>query len=628
MKPLNGWAVVAILASWGAFLLLHQNLLGWSLSAGAVLCALLRGRVAISRRFWMVSWLAVVVIASLIFRAASTRAQGSGLIYLPLLPVVVSLGVATYPALLRQHTRREYWASLVISGLLFLLCGLNLEPLAREFALLATLWTTAFSLSARAELTGRRPGLGTYLTLLPAFAVLGLMALGYAYSELQANSLLRYLSSGTGLTFPASSKLNTLQSAETNPAVVVRVFSRQPNTYLPARIYTTYEGGAWTSKEVSQPVMGQPVGQDYHYQLGLEHAGTPKLERLEIHNSPSVIMAPRDASWVELNKPKLYLLSGHLMEVRGGGNELQTYTVARYPEKELAPPESPEYLESCLQLPADLNPVVKKLAQKEMGEGSAMMRATHLVAWFQSNFRYGYGYDFANSKDPIGDFLLERPPAHCEVFAATMTLMLRTQRIPARYVNGFVVVEQSWTGDYYVVRVRDAHAWVELWDGNQWHLLDPTPPTALEPPHNWGGWFDSLKEVFEYATRIFTNFSLTGFLEWLGQHWRWPALGVLVLVGLRLRRLAWFPRLNRTPVGPQHGWISELSRTLQPFGYARQDWETLLHWGHRLQEWPQGAPAARWLNDYSAFRYGGQGEEAELGRRWSELIKDLRSQKG
>ena len=53
--------------------------------------------------------------------------------------------------------------------------------------------------------------------------------------------------------------------------------------------------------------------------------------------------------------------------------------------------------------------------------------------------------------------------------------MLRVVGIPSRVVNGFQRGEWNPYGDYWVVRMRDAHSWVEAHDGNAWITLDPSP---------------------------------------------------------------------------------------------------------------------------------------------------------
>ena len=79
-------------------------------------------------------------------------------------------------------------------------------------------------------------------------------------------------------------------------------------------------------------------------------------------------------------------------------------------------------------------------------------------------------------KDPIANFLFERKQGHCEYFASSMAVMLRTLGIPSRVVNGFRSDEFNDITGNYVVRAKDAHSWVEAYfPGYGWQTFDPTP---------------------------------------------------------------------------------------------------------------------------------------------------------
>lgn len=92
--------------------------------------------------------------------------------------------------------------------------------------------------------------------------------------------------------------------------------------------------------------------------------------------------------------------------------------------------------------------------------------------------------------DPVEDFIVNNPRGHCEYFASALTLMLRSQDIPARMVVGFKGGERNSLGGYYQVRQLHAHSWVEAYVENLpstaatrtsiapnagWLRLDPTP---------------------------------------------------------------------------------------------------------------------------------------------------------
>ena len=80
-------------------------------------------------------------------------------------------------------------------------------------------------------------------------------------------------------------------------------------------------------------------------------------------------------------------------------------------------------------------------------------------------FQYSLaGQDRDPNIDPIEDFVTKHPQGHCEYFATALTLMLRSQGIPARMVVG-LQVRRRWNavGGYYQVRQLHAHTWVEAY---------------------------------------------------------------------------------------------------------------------------------------------------------------------
>jgi hypothetical protein len=73
------------------------------------------------------------------------------------------------------------------------------------------------------------------------------------------------------------------------------------------------------------------------------------------------------------------------------------------------------------------------------------------------------------------DCFLEIKQGFCVHFATAMTMMLRTQGIPARYVLGYLPGKRTADGTWEVPRSA-AHAWVEVYfPGHGWVEFDPTP---------------------------------------------------------------------------------------------------------------------------------------------------------
>jgi hypothetical protein len=86
----------------------------------------------------------------------------------------------------------------------------------------------------------------------------------------------------------------------------------------------------------------------------------------------------------------------------------------------------------------------------------------------------------AGGADPLSDFLFRVKQGHCEYFATALAVMLRTQGIATRVVNGFLPGEYNQAAGAFTVRQSDAHSWVEVYfpQTNSWVTFDPTPPAG------------------------------------------------------------------------------------------------------------------------------------------------------
>jgi transglutaminase-like putative cysteine protease len=104
--------------------------------------------------------------------------------------------------------------------------------------------------------------------------------------------------------------------------------------------------------------------------------------------------------------------------------------------------------------------------------------AKALEDWFARTGGFDYALDVTDVCLPtegVVDCLLRSKVGFCQHYATSMTLMLRSQSIPARYVQGYLpgqrIGERSWA-----VEEGAAHAWVEVYFPSYgWVRFDPTP---------------------------------------------------------------------------------------------------------------------------------------------------------
>jgi len=175
------------------------------------------------------------------------------------------------------------------------------------------------------------------------------------------------------------------------------------------------------------------------------------------------------------------------------------HPVSRYQAtSEVAQPVAPElrtassidtgYLNSgYLTLPSSLDPRIPRLAQQiTAGTDNNYDRALAVETFLRTHFQYTLQLSHTAPHDPLANFLFERKQGHCEYFASSMAIMLRSLGIPARIVNGFRTGEFNDLTSQYLVRASDAHSWVEVFfPGSGWIAFDPTPAQSTPLRTGW-----------------------------------------------------------------------------------------------------------------------------------------------
>src|SRR5712692_3464488 len=139
------------------------------------------------------------------------------------------------------------------------------------------------------------------------------------------------------------------------------------------------------------------------------------------------------------------------------------------------PPGAARYL----QLPALPERIPALARQVTAGSRSPYEAALKLNHFLSTGFTYTLVLKQESKLEPLEEFLFVRRSGNCEYFAAAMAVMLRSVGIPDRVVAGFQQGEWNPYGAYFMVRLKDAHSWVEAFlDGPGWVTFDPSPRAA------------------------------------------------------------------------------------------------------------------------------------------------------
>jgi protein-glutamine gamma-glutamyltransferase len=283
----------------------------------------------------------------------------------------------------------------------------------------------------------------------------------------------RSLQTSTG--FTETIDLSSARTVTTDPRVIARV-SMSPQAlqlFGPVRLrggqYDRYRDDRWlpSRPETSQQFIRRD---DESHRLGEPRGPTAKVEILQTR--------------IVRDDQKLYLPVGtfrvsgipRLLEGRnvgsyflpGRGEAVIPYEVEVSATVDSFRPEArlPQY-----EVPNEIRQLADQIAANAT---TPRENAAVIERYLATNYQY-----LANAEisSPINTeaFLLRARRGHCEHFAAGMVLLLASRGVPARIAGGYYGGELNPLTGYFIVRQKDAHAWVEVWDGETWLTYDPTP---------------------------------------------------------------------------------------------------------------------------------------------------------
>jgi hypothetical protein len=292
-------------------------------------------------------------------------------------------------------------------------------------------------------------------------------------------------------------------------------------------------------------------------------------------------------------------------------------------------------------------------------------KARAIESYLRDN--YGYTLDLtAGGSDPLSDFLFRVRAGHCEYFSTAMAVMLRTQGVAARVVNGFLPGEYNEASGAYTVRQSDAHSWVEVYfpQTNSWVTFDPTPTAGRTTRLRTGlaaqlskytealdlMWFQYVvgydkQEQHSLATslrkelgdfRRSTSNTLdrarvalpTIFRPVLFSIVGLSVLLIFVLLARRVRQLGWRRglkvwRAGAEPGGSRVEFYERLAVLLEKQGIKREPYQTPLEFASLIGM----NEASAITNAYNRVRYGEEQLSASERKRIEELLSELASKR-
>jgi transglutaminase-like putative cysteine protease len=306
-----------------------------------------------------------------------------------------------------------------------------------------------------------------------------------------------------------------------DPTIVMRV--EHPNLpaeppvrlalYLRGAAFDRYNGHSWSRTTPNTQLRAEQIGNAVRIRRFPDPARDRRLH-IELEPiDPAVVFVPPDAVALTLLTPNNVVPSTIPTIFVGQEGQLSYRTLndsgLRY-DVTLADGHEPplDALDAAararyLALPSDLPPRVTELAEQWIGdETDPERRAKRIEAALRKGYRYDLESPSGAAKNPLDHFLFVSKRGHCEFYSTAMAVLLRTQGVPTRNVNGFIGGTFNRFGRYYAVRQGDAHSWVEVYiEGRGFVRFDPTPPSDAAPQSEITGVLAFVRDMVEAAAQ-------------------------------------------------------------------------------------------------------------------------------
>jgi len=325
-----------------------------------------------------------------------------------------------------------------------------------------------------------------------------------------------------------------------------------------------------------------------------------------------VLPLPTDCSRLE-NLHAYFVYQNNIGAVLAEGPRLAIFD-ARFGSGQIldASPETDTYATNQdLFVPPGEVPALKKvISQLNVSGKSDEQKIMTVGNFFANNFKYTLWQDvsktLSTNATPLAQFLLVTRSGHCEYFATATVLLLRELGIPARYAVGYYVHETS--GDGYVVRMRDGHAWCLVWNkkNRDWENFDTTPGTWIAEEEERASPFQFISDFqswAEFEVLRFFYYSHSNVREYVF----WALIPALAFLLYRIFRSTRRHKKNPEPVFTgRPGLDSEfyrLEQKLVQMGTLREPGETLSIWLQRATKEPRLADLKQPLENVLRLHY-------------------------
>ena len=391
--------------------------------------------------------------------------------------------------------------------------------------------------------------------------------------------------------FGSESRLGEIEKLALDESVALRVWTSEPR-YLRLRVATRFSSNVWHAEPPSPagrrrmlPVAGPELSAFAACVADVPGTTVATTDRPETSRLVCARVLPAQALGTNALPTAFGLLlmrtsSERIEQDEAGiafapaGDDIELFGFGAWPEaQQPSAAGGAESLASSLSVPLTLDPRMCALAQQlAAGATTPAARIQATVGYLQSHCHYALDVGRFRSPDAVAEFVFDKQRGYCEYFASAAALLLRLEGVPTRYVTGFAVGATSLEAGHYVVRMSDAHAWIEAYFDGAWREVDPTPPAEYERLHArrspwWSVAWESVRGAWMWLTTAARQCVRAGDMRWLVRQ-TVAALSYLISRPLVAGAVLLLLAAWRLPI---RRWLVRLRRRRGPLLPARDD---------------------------------------------------------
>lgn len=289
----------------------------------------------------------------------------------------------------------------------------------------------------------------------------------------------------------AQTQIGNIGSLQRSNAILFRVASNQEVNrskpqfplYIREATYNEYKAGTWNAVQSKFTIKRPQSNRQSWSFIATTNRTTSVRISSELPQKEGILKLPLGTS--EVNQLKVGALQKNqygTVAIQGKPGPL-TYAVQFDPRQSLDSP--PTAFDKAV--PAAEKPTLEKVLKSLDLDGKSDTDMVEAISAFYKTQGFKYSLDLPKpkkNKTPIATFLLDHRSGHCEYYASATSLLLRSVGIPTRYAVGYTAHEYSPTEQQYIVRLKDAHAWVLAYVDDAWIKVETTPGGGISSDRN------------------------------------------------------------------------------------------------------------------------------------------------